>query len=188
MRVWHRRAARSLFVGAFPVGALALATFTQVAGVNIPAQPASARLAHVLLLIAVAATVGGAWSAWIFSGSATQPFRVLEFATARSIAGHLNTRVAVNATDEFGALAKGFNLAAVRLKKTFADLEPRNRERAKALNRVVFLEHVKRGLDRFVPDTICRATERNPEAPGLGKQTKDVRVLFRTSPVGTPMH
>lgn len=178
VRVRHRLAALWLVVGALPLGAVALTTFTQVAGVNISAEPASARLAYVLLLIAVSATVGGAWFAWIVSVSVTQPLRVLEVATARLSAGHLDTRVPVNATDEFGALAEGFNFAAARLSRTYAELETRNRELAEALNRVVFLEHVKRGLDRFVPDAVRRAIEMNPEAPALGKQTKDVTVLF----------
>lgn len=103
---------------------------------------------------------------------------MLEAATARLREGRFDTRVPVNATDEIGALAEGFNLMAGRLSDSYSALETRNRELAQALDRVVFLEHVKRGLDRFVPDAVRRAIETNPEAPGLGKQARDVTVLF----------
>jgi class 3 adenylate cyclase len=84
----------------------------------------------------------------------------------------------VTATDEIGALAEGFNLMAGRLSESYAALEAQNRELAQALDRVLFLERVKRGLDRFVPETVRRAIEEHPEAPHLGKIAKDVTVLF----------
>ena len=43
--------------------------------------------------------------------------------------------------------------------RRYAALEARNRELAEALDRVVFLERVKLGLDRFVPETVRRAIE-----------------------------
>ena len=178
VRVRHRLVALWLVIGALPLSAVALTTLPQVAGANLSVDPASERLAYVLLLIAVSATVGGAWFAWIVALSVTQPLGALEIATARLSAGDFDTRVPVNATDEFGALAEGFNFAAASLSRTNAELEARNSELAEALNRVVFLEHVKRGLDRFVPDTVRRAIEKNPQAPALAKQAKDVTVLF----------
>src|SRR5678816_1223886 len=39
-------------------------------------------------------------------------------------------------------------------------------------------DSVKQSLDRFVPETVRRAIEANPDAPGLAKQAKDVTVLF----------
>ena len=56
--------------------------------------------------------------------------------------------------------------------------ETRNRELATALDRVTFLESVKRGLDRFVPDTVRRALEANPDVTALQKRTEDITVLF----------
>ena len=178
VRVWHRLVALWLVVGALPLSAVALTTFARVIGMDLAADPMLSRLAYVLLLIAASATVGGAWLAWVVSLSITQPLRTLEIATACLSAGRFDTRVPVNATDEFGVLAEGFNFAAGRLSQIYAELEARNRELAEALDRVVFLEHVKRGLDRFVPDAVRRAIEKNPEAPALAKQAKDVTVLF----------
>ena len=44
--------------------------------------------------------------------------------------------------------------------------------------RVAFLERVKEGLNRFVPDTVRRLIEQNPDATALSKTAKDVTVLF----------
>ena len=178
VRVRLRLVALWLIVGAMPLGAVALTTLANLASTNLPLDPAAARLADVLLLIAVSAALGGAWFAWTVSLSVTQPLRALELATARLSQGHFDTRVMVSSTDEFGALAEGFNFAAGRLANSYAELQARNQELAEALNRVVFLEHVKRGLDRFVPETVRRAIEKNPQAPALAKQAKNVTVLF----------
>ncbi len=87
-------------------------------------------------------------------------------------------RVPVTATDEIGAAEEGFNLMARRLAESYEALEARNRELTEALERVSFLERVKQGLNRFVPDTVRRLIEENPDAPGLHKVAKDVTVLF----------
>jgi hypothetical protein len=47
-----------------------------------------------------------------------------------------------------------------------------------ALDKVAYLEAVKRGLDRFVPDTVRRLIEENPVSPALQKSAKDVTILF----------
>lgn len=178
VRVWHRLVALWLVIGALPLGAVALTTLTGVTGVDLVDDPIIERLAYVVLLIAVSAALGGAWLAWLVARSIARPLEALEAATARLSEGRFDTRVPVNATDEFGALAEGFNLAARRLSQSHAELEARNRELAEALDRVDFLEHVKRGLDRFVPDAVRHAIEINPQAPALAKIAKDVTVLF----------
>ena len=157
---------------------MAVTTFARLAGADLAADPMLERLAYVILLIAVSAAMGGAWFAWLVSRSIARPLEALEAATARLSDGGFDTRVPVSATDEFGSLAEGFNLAAGRLSRSYTELETRNRELAEALDRAVFLEHVKRGLDRFVPETVRRAIEANPEDPGLVKKAKDVTVLF----------
>jgi class 3 adenylate cyclase len=178
VRVSHRLLGLWLAISALPLGAVALTTFSRVAGLDLAAHPVLGRLVSVILLIAVSAAVGGAWLAWLVSRSVARPLEALEAAMARLRDGHFDTRQPVNATDEIGAVAEGFNLMAGRLSESYAALEARNRELAEALDRVVFLQRVKRGLDRFVPDTVRRAIEENPEAPGLGKTARDVTVLF----------
>ena len=178
VRVWHRLFGLWLAISALPLAAVAVTTFARVSGLDLAADPVLGRLAYVVLLIAVSAAVGGAWFAWLVSGSIAGPLAALEAATARLSEGHFDTRMPVNSTDEFGSLAEGFNLASGRLSESYAMLEARNRELTAALDRVTFLEHVKHSLDRFVPETVRRAIEENPETPGLEKKSKDVSVLF----------
>ena len=178
VRVSHRLLGLWLAVSALPLGAVALTTFTRVADLDLGAHPVLGRLVSVIGLIALSAVAGGAWLAWMVARSVARPLEALETAMARLRDGHFDTREPVTATDEIGAVAEGFNLMAGRLSESYAALEARNRELAEALDRVVFLERVKHGLDRFVPETVRRAIEENPDAPGLGKTARDVTVLF----------
>jgi class 3 adenylate cyclase len=182
-RLWRVRISYRLFgfwlaTSVLPLSAVALTTFTRVSGVDLAAHSLLGRLVSVILLIAASAAVGGAWLAWIVSRSVARPLEALEAAMARLRDGDFDTREPVNATDEIGAVAEGFNLMAGRLSESYAALEARNRDLTEALDRVVFLERVKLGLDRFVPEAVRRAIEENPEAPGLGKTARDVTVLF----------
>ena len=178
VRLSHRLLVLWLAISALPLGAVALMTYTRVADVDLAADPALGRIVSVVLLIAISAAVGGAWLAWLVSRSIAQPLESLERAMASLRDGRFETRETVNATDEIGAVTEGFNLMAARLSQSYADLATRNRELAGALDRVIFLEHVKKSLDRFVPETVRRAIEANPDAPSLAKQAKDVTVLF----------
>ena len=178
LRTGYRLMALWMTVSVIPLGAVALTTYARGAGADIAADPLLGQIVSVVLLIALSFAVGGAVLAWTVSRSITRPLQALETATQALSAGHFDTRVVVNATDEFGTLAEGFNLAAQRLSRSYADLETRNRELADALDRVAFLEHVKHALDRFVPETVRHAIEQNPDAPGLAKEARDVTVLF----------
>ena len=178
LRTGYRLLALWLTVSVIPLGAVALTTYARVAGTDVAADPLLGRIVSVVLLIALSAVAGGAVLAWTVSRSITRPLEALETATQALSAGNFETRVVVNATDEFGTLAEGFNLAAERLSRSYADLETRNRELADALDRVSFLEHVKHALDRFVPETVRHAIEENPDAPRLAKEARDVTVLF----------
>jgi class 3 adenylate cyclase len=178
VRVSHRLLVLWLAIGFFPLAATALTSLAGVVGLDLSTHPVLGRLVSTVLLIAASACVVGAWLAWLVARSIGRPLEVLEAAMARFRSGKLDTRLPVTATDETGALTEGFNLMAGRLSDSYSALETRNRELAAALDRVEFLEHVKRSLDRFVPDAVRRAIEKNPDAPGLAKAAKDVTVLF----------
>jgi class 3 adenylate cyclase/HAMP domain-containing protein len=131
-----------------------------------------------IAFVAVSAALGGAGLAWLMARSIVRPLDRLQGAMARLRGGRFDTRVRVDAADEIGAVETGFNQMAHRLEDSYRALETRNRELAEALDRVTFLEGVKRGLDRFVPDTVRRLIEANPEAPLLAKESRDLTVLF----------
>jgi class 3 adenylate cyclase/HAMP domain-containing protein len=140
------------------------------------------RLVTVMLwaiaFVAGSAALGGAWLAWLMSRSIDRPLRRLEHAMAALRRGRFDTRVIVSAVDEIGAVEAGFNLMASRLEESYRALESRHRELADALERITFLERVKRGLDRFVPDTVRRLIEASPDGAPLAKVATDLTVLF----------
>lgn len=182
-RVWRIRVAHRLIllwlaIAFLPLSAVALTASMRVAGHDGVADSGVVRLVSVVILIAASATVGGAGLAWLLARSMDRPLRALERAMARLRGGDFSVRAPVQSTDEIGSVTEGFNLMASRLSESYRALETRNRELADALDRVAFLESVKRGLDRFVPDTVRRALEENPDATALQKRTQDVTVLF----------
>jgi class 3 adenylate cyclase/HAMP domain-containing protein len=178
IRVAHRLVLLWLAIGFLPLSAVVLTASMRMVGVDQASDPVLVRVTSVVIFIGASATLGGAGLAWLLARSMDRPLRALEQAMARLRAGDFTVREPVRATDEIGGLAEGFNLMAERLAESYAVLETRNRELTNALDRVAFLESVKRGLDRFVPDTVRRALEANPDTTALQKRTQDVTVLF----------
>ena len=178
VRVVHRLFLQMIAICFLPLSAVTFTALIRMDRLDAAADPILFRVIMVIILIGVSAALGGAWLAWLVAHSMDRPLRRLEGAMARLREGNLSVRVPVTSTDEIGAVEEGFNLMALRLAESHESLEARNRELAEALERVSLLERVKRGLDRFVPDTVRRLIEENPDAPGLHKVAKDVTVLF----------
>lgn len=178
IRLAHRHLLLWLAISFLPLGVIALIAVarTEVAGAR--GDPLLVRVMAAIAFVAASAAVGGAGLAWLMARSIVRPLRRLEGAMTRLRGGRFDTRVRVDAADEIGAVEAGFNQMARRLEDSYRALETRNRELAEALDRVTFLEGVKRGLDRFVPDTVRRLIEANPEAPLLAKEPRDLTVLF----------
>ena len=178
VRVVHRLFIQMLAICFLPLSVVAFTALIRMDRLIAAEDPILMRVILVIILIAVSAALGGAWLAWLVAHSMNRPLRLLEGAMARLRGGDFSVRVRLTATDEISALEEGFNLTAQRLSESYEALEARNRELAEALDRVSFLESVKRSLDRFVPETARRIIEENPDAPALQKMAKDVTVLF----------
>ena len=181
--LWKVRLAHRLFflwlaISFIPLSAVAVTALVRIDLLDSGADQPLFRVMVVIIAIAGSAALGGSVIAWLLAHSMSKPLRSLERAMARLRTGDFSVRETVNATDEIGAVAEGFNLMTQRLADSYQTLEKRNRELAQALDRVAFLESVKRGLDRFVPDTVRRAIEANPDTPALGKTLRNVTVLF----------
>jgi class 3 adenylate cyclase/HAMP domain-containing protein len=107
-------------------------------------------------------------------------------ATARRIgAGDFEARVPVGSKDEIGQLGTVINDMTGRLKQAYEDLEGKNKVLDETLHnlrdsmkRVELLEQLKAELSKFVPESVKRMLERNPDATELEKREKDVSVLF----------
>ena len=107
-------------------------------------------------------------------------------AAARQIGGgNLGARVAVASQDEIGELGRVINDMADKLKAAQDDLEARNvqladtlRSLKESMQKVELLEQVKGELVKFVPESVTRLLEKNPDARELEKREADLSVLF----------
>lgn len=107
-------------------------------------------------------------------------------AAARRIgSGDFEMRIAADSRDEIGQLGGVINDMTVRLKQAYDELEAKNKALDETLHnlrdsmkRVELLEQLKGELSKFVPDSVKRLLERNPDATELEKSEKDVSVLF----------
>jgi class 3 adenylate cyclase/HAMP domain-containing protein len=178
IRLAYRHLLLWLAISFLPLSVTALIALTRTEVVGARGDPLLVRVLTAIAFVATSAALGGAGLAWLMSRSIDRPLRTLERAMDELRGGRLDTRVRVTATDEVGAVEAGFNQMAHRLEESYRALEARNRELGEALDRVTFLEAVKRGLDRFVPDTVRRLIEANPDAPRLAKESRDLTVLF----------
>ena len=83
-----------------------------------------------------------------------------------------------NLAEAFGMMMVQVEAREYNLEGLIEDLEAKNKELETALKRVQMLESVKSHMSKFVPSTVIRAVEANPDAPDLDKKDRDVTVLF----------
>ena len=114
-----------------------------------------------------------------------RPVAQLATAARRVGEGDFGARVPAIGRDELGQLGAAFNDMTARLSQAYTDLESRNTELGAALQelresrqRLALLEQLKGELSKFVPDSVKKLLERNPDATELEKKTVDVSVLF----------
>jgi class 3 adenylate cyclase/HAMP domain-containing protein len=178
IRLLHRLIMFWATISFLPLSIVALIAYVRLETISASTDPVNGRVMYTIILIGFSAALGGAWLAWVLSRTMVNPLRRLELAMDGVRGGDLNARVVVGSTDEIGALELGFNEMTERIAQSYQALETKNRELTEALDKLAYLEAVKRGLDRFVPDTVRRLIEENPQSPALQKSTKDVTVLF----------
>jgi len=138
------------------------------------------------IVIAIMTILGVAASLVLFMGRVVlQPITRVAAAARRIGEGDFGARVALESRDEIGQLGQAINDMAERLKSAHDDLEARNVELADALQslkesmqKVELLEQVKGELSKFVPESVSRLLETNPDARELEKREADVSVLF----------
>jgi class 3 adenylate cyclase/HAMP domain-containing protein len=114
-----------------------------------------------------------------------RPVAQLATAARRVGAGDFSARVPAIGGDELGQLGVAFNDMTGRLAQAYTDLESKNTELATALQnltesrqRLALLEQLKGELSKFVPDSVKRLLDQNPNATELEKKNVEVSVLF----------
>ena len=107
-------------------------------------------------------------------------------AVARRVGdGDFDARVPVASRDEIGDLGTAFNDMTARLAQARTDIESKNSELTGALQnlqesrqRLELLEQLKGELSKFVPESVKKMLERDPNAVELEMKTVEVSVLF----------
>src|SRR6266566_3145953 len=155
---------------------------TSMAPVMAEVRTQRNRQALVGLLTIVAA---GAVMTVAMSRIVIRPINELAIAARRVGQGDFDARACVDSRDELGQLGAALNEMTERLAQAYRDLEGKNSELASALQevhesrqRLALLEQLKGELAKFVPDSVKRLLEQNPNATELEKKTVDVAVLF----------
>ena len=138
------------------------------------------------ILVAIVTILGVTGALVIFMGRVVlQPIASAAEAARRIGGGDFGARVTVPNRDEIGDLGQAINDMAEHLQRMRNDLEARNTDLAVALQslrdsmqKVELLEQLKGELVKFVPESVTRLLERNPDARELEKRESDVSVLF----------
>jgi class 3 adenylate cyclase/HAMP domain-containing protein len=113
------------------------------------------------------------------------PLQRVADAAQRIGRGDLSTRIGIRTPDEIGQLGVAINDMSSRLQQAYDDLATKNRalngalqELQESMRKVELLEQVKGELTKFVPESVMRLLEQNPNAQELEKREADVSVLF----------
>jgi class 3 adenylate cyclase len=151
---------------------------------NLDAQLRAARnrqiLVALLTIVAVIVTLLIAMGRLVL-----RPVARVAAAARRIGGGDFEARVPVNSEDEIGQLGTVINDMTTRLKTAHEELAEKNRTLDETLHnlqssmkRVELLEQLKNELSKFVPVSVKRMLERNPEATELEQCEKDVSAIF----------
>jgi class 3 adenylate cyclase len=134
---------------------------------------------------AVTIVVAGTLLGFAMRRIVLRPVAQLATAARRVGAGDFEARVPAIGRDELGQFGAAFNDMTDRLSQAYTDLESKNTELATALQnltesrqRVALLEQLKGELSKFVPDSVKRLLDQNPNATELEKKNVEVSVLF----------
>jgi len=114
-----------------------------------------------------------------------RPIELLAGVARRIGEGDFSARAPVTSRDEIGALGGTLNDMAGRLAGAYADLETKNTELGTTLKelqesrqRLAVLEQLKGELSKFVPESVKRLLEENPDATELEKKNVEVSIVF----------
>ncbi len=137
-------------------------------------------LVALLIIVAVTFTLLSVLGRFVLN-----PVARVAAAARRIGGGDFEARVPVGSKDEIGQLATVINDMTGRLKQVYEELERKNKTLDNTLQnlrdsmkRVKLLEQLKAELSKFVPESVKRMLEQNPDATELEKCEKDVSVLF----------
>jgi len=80
--------------------------------------------------------------------------------------------------EAFGMMTVKIEAREYQLERTIETLKEKNEELSEALRQLTLQEKIKGLLNRFVPESVRKRVEANPENPDLEKHASDISVLF----------
>ena len=114
-----------------------------------------------------------------------RPLQDLEICAGRIGRGEFDATTTYAGPDEIGRLGASFRSMAQSLSRAYSDLQGKNAELERTLEelqesrqKVELLEALKGQLSKFVPESVKRLLEQNPEADTLAQQDKDITIVF----------
>src|SRR5207247_1693040 len=145
---------------------------------EVAAQEREQAAIAVLTIVAAGAVLSVAMGRIV-----VRPIRHLAAVARRIGDGDFAARAPVRSRDEVGELGAAFNDMTGRLATAHHALEGKNHELEDALRdlresrqRLELLEQLKGELSKFVPDSVKKLLEENPNATELEKKTVEVSV------------
>ena len=162
----------------------ALDNLTQVQGALVTQRQ---WLRAVILGVAILATAGIFVLGAMLGRRLAAPIQELSAAASRVSGGDLSVQVLAAAAsgDEIGQLGGAFNEMTIKLARAYTDLKAKNEELAGALHnlqesrqRLALLEQLKGEMAKFVPESVKKLLEQNPNAIELEQKQVEVSVLF----------
>jgi class 3 adenylate cyclase/HAMP domain-containing protein len=158
----------------------------QVAVSMAPVLAEERRLRNQQILIALLTIMAAAGVLTVaMTRVVVRPIETLAGAARRVGQGDFQTQAPAASHDEIGQLGTAFNEMTGRLARAYTDLEARNTELGAALQnlqesrqRLALLEQLKGELSKFVPESVKKLLEQNPNATELEKRSVEVSVLF----------
>ncbi len=151
---------------------------------KLDAELRSARNRQLLVaLVTILAVIG---TVVVFMGRVVlRPISRVVSVAQRIGLGDFSARVVVEGHDEIGRLGGAINVMTEQLQRAYSELEQKNKALNEALHnlrdsmkRVELLEQLKGELSKFVPESVKKLLEQDPDATQLEKIEKDVSVLF----------
>jgi class 3 adenylate cyclase/HAMP domain-containing protein len=151
---------------------------------EIIAKVAVLRNRQIAIALATLLTVAFAML-FFLSRTVVRPLQDLEACADRIGRGEFDAPIAHTGPDEIGRLGASFRVMAQSLSRAYNDLQGKNTELERTLEelqesrqKVQILETLKGQLSKFVPESVKRLLEHNPEADSLEQQDKDITVIF----------
>jgi PAS domain S-box-containing protein len=170
--------------GTNQAGGWRLITLASYSAIMKRANDTSNRMWALLLVTLVGTAVFGIW----LGHRLAKPVLRLTAGAKAITAGHYDSRVAVTADDEIGALTHAFNQMAGGLEETRSAMQNEVAERSRAQETLVRAkDELERGVEQRTAQLVREGNERKQAEGAARKSEAQLNAYFNASPTGMGM-